>query len=243
MIYLRLFLNFLMIGALSFGGGYGMVSLVRETVLSNGWLTENEFLNFIAVSESTPGPLAVNMATFIGSTLGGILGSFVATLGVVLPSFLIILLIASALKNLMKYAPVNAFLSGVRPCVVAMILATALSMALSTLLGLTDLQTGFAPDLRSIAVFAMLGATHLICKKIRKTAPSPILMILFSAGLGILFWCMPSLSLFQTASNKAFRFHFFVLSSNHLMTVVSKISLISALGIIRATMPSGNSPL
>lgn len=87
MIYLRLFLNFLMIGALSFGGGYGMVSLVRETVLSNGWLTENEFLNFIAVSESTPGPLAVNMATFIGSTLGGILGSFVATLGVVLPSF------------------------------------------------------------------------------------------------------------------------------------------------------------
>ena len=96
----------------------------------------------------------------------------------------------SALKNLMKYAPVNAFLSGVRPCVVAMILATALSMALSTLLGLTDLQTGFAPDLRSIAVFAMLGATHLICKKIRKTAPSPILMILFSAGLGILFWCI-----------------------------------------------------
>lgn len=68
MIYLRLFLNFLMIGALSFGGGYGMVSLVREKVLSNGWLTENEFLNFIAVSESTPGPLAVNMATFIGST-------------------------------------------------------------------------------------------------------------------------------------------------------------------------------
>ena len=62
MIYLRLFLNFLMIGALSFGGGYGMVSLVREKVLSNGWLTENEFLNFIAVSESTPGPLAVNMA-------------------------------------------------------------------------------------------------------------------------------------------------------------------------------------
>ena len=190
MIYLRLFLNFLMFVALSFGGGYGMVSLVRERVLSNGWLTENEFLNFIAVSESTPGPLAVNMATFIGSTQGGILGSFVATLGVVLPSFLIILLIASALKNLMKYAPVNAFLSGVRPCVVAMILATALSMALSTLFGLTDLQAGFAPDLRSIAVFAMLGATHLICKIIRKTAPSPILMILFSAGLGILFWCI-----------------------------------------------------
>ena len=103
MIYLKLFLNFLMIGALSFGGGYGMVSLVRETVISNGWLTESEFLNFIAVSESTPGPLAVNMATFIGSTQGGILGSFLATLGVVLPSFVIILLIAAVLKNLMRY--------------------------------------------------------------------------------------------------------------------------------------------
>ena len=88
MIYLKLFLNFLMIGALSFGSGYGMVSLVRETVISNGWLTESEFLNFIAVSESTPGPLAVNMATFIGSTQGGFLGSFLATLGVVLPSFI-----------------------------------------------------------------------------------------------------------------------------------------------------------
>lgn len=161
MIYLRLFLNFLMIGALSFGGGYGMVSLVRERVLSNGWLTENEFLNFIAVSESTPGPLAVNMATFIGSTQGGILGSFVATLGVVLPSFLIILLIASALKNLMKYAPVNAFLSGVRPCVVAMILATALSMALSTLFGLTDLQAGFLRQICALSQYLPCSEQHI----------------------------------------------------------------------------------
>ena len=75
MIYVQLFLNFLMIGALSFGGGYGMISLVRETVLSHGWLTESEFLSFIAVSESTPGPLAVNMATFIGSSQGGLLFS------------------------------------------------------------------------------------------------------------------------------------------------------------------------
>ena len=72
MIYIELFLNFLVIGAVSFGGGYGMISLVRETVLSRGWLTESEFMSFIAVSESTPGPLAVNMATFIGSSQGGI---------------------------------------------------------------------------------------------------------------------------------------------------------------------------
>ena len=110
MIYLHLFLNFLMIGALSFGGGYGMISLVRETVLRHGWLTEAEFLSFIAVSESPPGPLAVNMAPFIGSSQGGFPGALIATLGVVLPSFFIILLIAAVLKNLMKYAGVEAFL-------------------------------------------------------------------------------------------------------------------------------------
>ena len=188
MIYLKLLLNFLMIGALSFGGGYGMVSLVRETVISNGWLTESEFLNFIAVSESTPGPLAVNMATFIGSTQGGILGSFLATLGVVLPSFIIILLIAAVLKNLMKYAGVNAFLSGVRPCVIAMILATAIGMAISTLLGFTDIHSALAPDLRSILVFAILWLTHFGYNKIKKAAPSPIIMILFSAAHGMLLW-------------------------------------------------------
>ena len=151
MIYPKLFLNFLMIGALSFGGGYGMVSLVRETVISNGWLTESEFLNFIAVSESTPGPLAVNMATFIGSTQGG-------------------------------------FLSGVRPCVIAMILATAIGMAISTLLGFTNIHSVLAPDLRSILVFAILWLTHFGYKRIKKTAPSPIIMILFSAALGMLLW-------------------------------------------------------
>jgi len=118
-IYVELFWNFLMIGALSFGGGYGMISLVRETVLGHGWLTEGEFLSFIAVSESTPGPLAINMATFIGASQGGFWGALCATLGVVLPSFVIILLIASVLQNLMKYAGVNAVLGGVRPCVVA----------------------------------------------------------------------------------------------------------------------------
>lgn len=188
MIYWKLFLNFLMIGCLSFGGGYGMISLVRETVLKNGWLTESEFLNFIAVSESTPGPLAVNMATFIGSSQGGIPGSLLATLGVVLPSFFIILLIASVLKNLMKYPAVCAFLSGVRPCVVAMILATAFTMALSNLFGFSSLGDVVTPDRKALFVFAILIVTHAVFRKIRKTAPSPILMIVFSAVLGAVLW-------------------------------------------------------
>ena len=188
MICLQLFFNFLMIGVVSFGGGYGMISLVREVVLGHGWLTESEFLSFIAVSESTPGPLAVNMATFIGSSQAGLAGAFWATLGVVLPSFLIILLIAAALRGLMKYAGVEAFLTGVRPCVVAIILATALTMGLSTLGGFTDIHSGFAPDGRAVLVFLLLGAVHLLYKKKTQKAPSPIGMILLSAVLGILFW-------------------------------------------------------
>ena len=91
----QLFWTFLEIGAVSFGGGYGMISLIREKVLLHGWLEETQFLSFIAVSESTPGPLAVNMATFIGSSQAGLPGALVATLGVVLPSFVIILLVAA----------------------------------------------------------------------------------------------------------------------------------------------------
>ena len=172
---IRLFWNFLMIGALSFGGGYGMISLVRETVLSNGWLTESEFLSFIAVSESTPGPLAVNMATFVGSSQGGFWGALVATLGVVLPS-------------LMKYRGVEAFLSGVRPCVVALILATAVTMGLTRLLGFTHLGDVPAPDIRSLLVLAVLAAVHFLWKKLRGKVPSPIAMIGLSAVLGILLW-------------------------------------------------------
>lgn len=188
MIYLKLFFNFLMIGTLSFGGGYGMISLVREMVLSHNWLTESEFLSFIAVSESTPGPLAVNMATFIGSSQAGFWGALCATLGVVLPSFFIILLIAAVLTNLMKYAGVEAFLSGVRPCVVAMILATALTMVCTTLGGFVDLKSGLALDWRSVLVFVLLWAGHFLYQKKRQKAPSPIWMIAISAGLGILFW-------------------------------------------------------
>ena len=188
MIYLKLFLTFFEIGLFTFGGGYAMISLIREKAHVFGWLTEEELLNMIAVSESTPGPIAVNMATFVGSTQGGILGSLAATLGVVLPSFIVILLIAAFIRNFLKYKGVQAFLGGVRPCVVALILTTAVTMLLSTLLGITTFRGGFAPDLRGIFIFAILVAIALIFKKIKKKKPSPILMIVISAGLGMLFY-------------------------------------------------------
>lgn len=188
MIYLKLFLTFFEIGAFSFGGGYGMITLMREAVLSNGWMTESEFLNFIAVSEATPGSLAVNIATFIGSSQGGVFGAICATLGVVFPSFVIILVIAAVISNLMKYSGVEAFLSGVRPCVVALILGTAITVGLSTFFGFKTLDGGFSFDPKAILIFALLALAALIFKKLKKKSLSPIVMILVSALLGIAFY-------------------------------------------------------
>ena len=154
MIFLQLFLTFFEIGLFTFGGGYAMISLIRDKTLELGWLTEEELLNMIAVSESTPGPIAVNMATFVGSTQAGILGSLVATLGVVLPSFLIILVISIFIRNFLKYKGVQAFLGGVRPCVVALILATAITMALGNLLGFASVGDKLEPDLIGIIILA-----------------------------------------------------------------------------------------
>ena len=188
MIYLQLFLTFFEIGLFTFGGGYAMISLIREKALLLGWLTEKELLNMIAVAESTPGPIAVNMATFVGARQGGVLGSLIATLGVVLPSFIIILFIAALIRNFLKYKGVKAFLCGVRPCVIALILGTAIMMLMSTLFGVSTLSSGFAPDYKGLVILAILVLVALILKKVRRKRPSPILMILISAGLGMLLY-------------------------------------------------------
>ena len=189
MIVLKLFLTFFEIGLFTFGGGYAMISLVREKVLLNGWMTEAEMLNMIAVAESTPGPIAVNMATFVGSTQAGILGSAMATLGVVLPSFIIILLISAVMKNFLKYEPVKAFLLGVRPCVVALILGTAITLGLSTLFSFKSVYEGApSPDIQGIIIFLAVLAAAMIIKKISGKKPSPIVLILISAGLGMIIY-------------------------------------------------------
>ena len=191
MICLRLFLVFLEIGAISFGGGYGMISLIREQVLSAGWLTEDELLDVIAVAESTPGPIAVNAATFIGSKQAGIPGALCATLGVILPSFIIILLIAALVRGLLKYKGVQAFLNGVRPCVAALILATSVTMALGVLFGIKNLSGGTKTDLKAIGILAALGGITVLLNRLFKKKPSPIVMILISAVLGIAAYSLP----------------------------------------------------
>jgi len=188
MILLELFITFFYIGITTFGGGYAMIPLVREQVIAHEWLTESEFLNIIAVSESTPGPVAINMATFIGSEEAGLLGSALATLGVVLPSFIIILIISALIRNFLKYKGVSAFLGGVRPVVVALITATAATMLLSTLFGVSTVKSTFAPDFAGIIIFAVLIAIALFWKKIKNKNPSPIIMILISAALGMIIY-------------------------------------------------------
>lgn len=188
MIYLDLFLNFLEVGAVSFGGGYGMISLIRQKALANGWMTEDALLNMIAVAESTPGPIAVNMATFVGSRQGGIPGALVATLGVVLPAFLIILLIASVLTRFLKYKKVEYFLCGIRPCIVAMILATGITMILTSLFGFVSLENELLVDIRGIIILGILFAVTIFVKAVVKKKIPPIAILLLSAGLGILFY-------------------------------------------------------
>ena len=102
MIYLELFLGFLLVGCFSFGGAYGAIPLIREVVMHYGWLTEEKFTYFVAVSESTPGPIMVNLATYVGSSQGGILGAAIATISVVTPSFLIILLVVTILSKVLE---------------------------------------------------------------------------------------------------------------------------------------------
>ena len=190
MIYLELFLTFLQIGAFSFGGGYGMISLIREKVLMYAWLTEEEMLNMIAVAESTPGPIAVNMATFVGSAQGGFPGALLATLGVVLPSFVIILIIAALIRNLLKYAGVKAFLGGIRPCVVGLILATGITMLMSKAIGFGGIGDTLAIDLNGIIIFATLITINAVARLMLKKKLSPILMIVTSAGLGMLMYSL-----------------------------------------------------
>ena len=188
MIYLQLFLTFLGIGAVSFGGGVGMISLIREQCLSNGWLTEEELMNFIAVSESTPGPIAVNIATFVGASQGNILGAMCATVGVVLPSFIIILLIAVIMKKLLEYAGVKSFLDGTRPVIIGLIIATALTMFLNVILNITTIKSQIQFDYRALIILIILSFIAILYKKGRKRSIPPVLLILISAILGILFY-------------------------------------------------------
>lgn len=182
MSYLTLFLTFFKIGAFTFGGGYAMLPLIQAEVLARRWLSENQIINFIAVSESTPGPFAVNISTYIGSQVGeiGIWGAFCSTLGVVLPSFLIILIIARYYEKFKNSKTVKALMSGLKPAVIGLIATALLSMAKTVFLehGVSLLV------LREPMTYISLG-TVLVMSVLAFKKAHPVLIICLSAVIGL----------------------------------------------------------
>ncbi len=182
MIYLELFVTFLMIGAFTFGGGYAMLPLIQKEVAAKGWVDSAALVDFVAVSESTPGPFAINMATYVGSEVGGFFGAVCATLGVVVPSFVIILIVAKCYDKFRQSKAVKGCMSGLKPAVVGLIGGAILSVG----------ATVFFPQGVSLAVFtelpfylaaAICGAMLVLAfKKVH-----PIVIICICAVLGIAF--------------------------------------------------------
>ena len=181
MILFELFIGFLKVGCFAFGGAYGAIPLIRDVVLSYGWLDEEMLTYMIAVSESTPGPIMVNLATYVGSSQAGLAGSILATVAVVLPSFLIVLLVTVLLKTLLKSPYVQAVLRGIKPCMIGIILATGVHMIWRN--GVVLQENSLL--LRPLILTIVLGTVYFGSRKLRKGGISPILLICLSAVAGV----------------------------------------------------------
>lgn len=182
MILLKLFWGFLKVGMFAFGGAYGAISLIRDVVLSYGWLSDEMLTYMIAVSESSPGPIMVNLATYVGNSQAGLPGAVLATTAVVLPSFLIILVLMTVLKNAIGNRYVQAVLRGLKPCMIGIVLAMGIYMILR------NCVPSYQADAKNIALTGILllllyGSKYILKKKI-----SPILLIVISAGIGIVMF-------------------------------------------------------
>ena len=180
MICLDLFWTFFKIGLFTFGGGYAMLPLIQAEVAAHGWLGTEQLLNFVAVSESTPGHFAVNIATYIGSELGGIPGGACATLGVALPSFTIILIVARCYERFRSSPIVSGIMTGLKPAVIGLIGSAILTMGSAVLFpaGITAAVFGAASFWVTVGIFAIMAV--LAFKKVH-----PILLICLSAALGV----------------------------------------------------------
>jgi chromate transporter len=180
MILLDLFWTFFKIGAFTFGGGYAMLPLIQNEVESHGWIGNADLINFVAVSESTPGPFAVNISTYIGVKLAGIPGAVCATTGVVLPSFIIILIVAKCFTAFKDSTIIKGCMSGLKPAVIGLIAAALISVG-RTVFFPTGLSVQVFTDREfyiSLAVFLLMAL--LAFRKVH-----PILIICISAVLGI----------------------------------------------------------
>ncbi len=180
MIYLELFLTFLKIGAFTFGGGYAMLPLIQEEVVRKGWMELEQLINFIAVSESTPGPFAINIATYVGSHMGGIFGSACATLGVVFPSFVIILIVAKIYDKFKNSKTVKGVMTGLKPAVVGLIANAIVSIAITVLI-----PSGFSLEIFKTAQLYVSLIIFAVCTVLAFKKVHPIIIICLSAASGI----------------------------------------------------------
>lgn len=185
MIYLELILGFLHVGCFSFGGAYGAIPLIRDVVLSYGWMNDETLTYMIAISESTPGPIMVNLATYIGSSQAGFLGAVLATLSVILPSFIIMLLVMAVLKTLQKNKYVQAVLRGLKPCIIGIILATGVYMTINNCF---SFEESTSVNIRATIIAVILIAVMFGAKIIIKKRISSIMLIVISACLGIVIY-------------------------------------------------------
>ena len=183
MIYLELFRAFFEVGTFSFGGAYGAIPLMREVVLSHGWITEETFTYFVAVSESTPGPIMANLATFIGREQAGFAGALLATVSVVLPSFIMIMLVVTLMKNLIKNQYVQAVLRGIKPCFIGLDLSMGAYMVVSNLFSVSG---SCSVDWRVALMTVILLVLPWGYGKVKGKDLSPITLILLSTAMGIL---------------------------------------------------------
>ena len=183
MILLDLFLGFLYVGCFSFGGAYAAIPLIREVVLQYGWINDETLSYMIAISESTPGPIMVNLATYIGTNQAGVLGAFIATLAVVLPAFLIIVIIMALLKNSLENKYIQAILWGMKPSIIGIIIGIGLYMILQN----CNLTKGFgSPNIRSLIITIILAVIYYGSRKVLKSKLTPIKLIIISAITGII---------------------------------------------------------
>lgn len=182
MIYLKLFWSFLKIGAFTFGGGYAMIPLIEEEVMNNGWMELEELVDFIAVSESTPGPFAINISTYVGAETAGLLGALCSTFGVVLPSFVIITIIAKFYLKFQSSKIMEHCMSGIKPAVIGLIGSAVLSIGKTVFFenGLS-METLYSYSFICSAIIFIIMLV-LLFRKI-----NAITIIALSAILGILF--------------------------------------------------------
>ena len=180
MIYLELLIGFLKVGLFSFGGAYAAIPLIREVVLSYGWVTEEMLTDMIAVSESTPGPIMVNLATYVGSVKGGVPGAVVATAAVILPAFWIVVALTLLFAKMVRNSTFQAVLGSLKSCVAGIMLATGVDMIWTNCAG------GESADLSAILLARLLGAVWFGSKKIFRKGVSPILLICLAGIAGVL---------------------------------------------------------